>query len=91
MIPNDSQNLMGINTLNSAFNLQNTWAGSLARIGHEPPKLGVAGSSPAPPASVAVALSSPMSPFLSEARRRVVLCDWEENLHSVTVLSKICY
>jgi hypothetical protein len=27
-----------------------TWAGSLARIGHEPPKLGVAGSSPAPPA-----------------------------------------
>jgi len=29
---------MGINTLNSAFNLQNTWAGSLARIGHEPPK-----------------------------------------------------
>ena len=42
---------------------ENIWAGSLARIGHEPPKLGVAGSSPAPPASVAVALSSPMSPF----------------------------
>ena len=29
---------------------KNTWAGSLARTGHEPPKLGVAGSNPAPPA-----------------------------------------
>ncbi len=27
-----------------------SWAGSLARIGHEPPKLGVAGSNPVPPA-----------------------------------------
>jgi hypothetical protein len=39
---------------NLSFSQQNTskkqWAGSLARIGHEPPKLGVAGSNPAPPA-----------------------------------------
>jgi hypothetical protein len=38
------------NTLNLASNPENIRAGSLARIGHEPPKLGVAGSSPAPPA-----------------------------------------
>jgi hypothetical protein len=28
-------------------------AGSLARIGHEPPKLGVVGSNPTPPATIA--------------------------------------
>ncbi len=39
-----------VKTLNLASNLGSTWAGSLARIGHEPPKLGVAGSNPAPPA-----------------------------------------
>ncbi len=38
------------NNLKLAFNLGDTRAGSLARIGHEPPKLGVAGSNPVPPA-----------------------------------------
>ena len=42
---------MGIKTLNLGFNLETNRAGSLARIGHEPPKLGVAGSNPVPPAA----------------------------------------
>ena len=33
-----------------ASNLETSRAGSLARIGHEPPKLGVVGSNPTPPA-----------------------------------------
>ena len=46
--------ILKANTLNEELKLENTWAGSLARIGHEPPKLGVAGSNPVPPATVIV-------------------------------------
>ena len=34
----------------SSFNCQNKWAGSSARIEHHPPKVGVVGSNPTPPA-----------------------------------------
>jgi hypothetical protein len=35
----------------SSFNCQNKWAGSSARIEHHPPKVGVVGSNPSPPAT----------------------------------------
>lgn len=40
-----------IRTLYLASIQRDAGAGSLVRIGHEPPKLGVAGSNPAPPAT----------------------------------------
>jgi hypothetical protein len=36
----------------SSFNSENKWAGSSARIEHHPPKVGVVGSNPIPPATV---------------------------------------
>ena len=43
---------MDINMLKLSLNLETSRAGSLARIGHEPPKLGVVGSNPTPPAKI---------------------------------------
>ena len=50
LINKDTQTDTQNKNLKLASNPQNTRAGSLARIGHEPPKLGVAGSNPVPPA-----------------------------------------
>ena len=50
----DTQNISKSEKPKIVSKSQNTRAGSLARIGHEPPKLGVAGSNPVPPANLAV-------------------------------------